>query len=299
MSRALKNCDFRSDRLFAFDEQHVEFYPISGERDYFRGLLSNPEFARDNPFLRLSLARVVSDSAIIIDEMYRCVASLRKYAKEEFINAWYKTERVDLLEKIDPLYHQRLPPTWQVLLRIEELRRPSVFRPTPGFFGSSSSHAVGGMGAGAAMSAALVAVAVFDTRSRAELAYAALLRRDYEPSDINLVLLQEAFDSMFPEFRTADAQSLADSKGLTQLLVNRQYVPFEDSAIVCAGPYANNLIRSMETGASSSKRLADSGMPNDRGQLYLERIRDGGILMTVGSIPPSEVSFFEREWSNE
>lgn len=122
----LQKFDYIHDRLFAFDEQQVEFYHVAEEQTYFKQLLGDFDFSERNPFLRLSLAKAVSAPDVLVDEVYRCVDSLSRFADQRFIDEWYKRERENLLKEIDASYYSRLPESWKVLLQLHQAKKPAV-----------------------------------------------------------------------------------------------------------------------------------------------------------------------------
>ncbi len=299
LTAKLKTFDYRRDRLFAFEEHEVAFYHAAEEHEYFGQLLRDSHFSKDNPFLRFSLAKTIFTPDSIIDELYRCVANLSHFAHEEFIDNWYGRERAAILNKIDVQYHLRLPVIWKVLLLIEQARRPAVGRPQQGFFGRSSSPS-GGSAAGAAMSTALVVVSVFKTRTSAEYAYRLLLERNYDYKDVNLLLLERSFESLFPELREGRSgiNDDVDPTSLAGLLLYREYADLSNSRIVCAGPHAKQFagMRDAAVHADLIAGLTASGLSEDQARLCEQGIRHGGILMGVSSVSDADEWYFENEW---
>ena len=290
--------DYKNDRLFAFDEHDVDAYHVVEELDYFKQLLRNPSFSKNNPFLRLSLAKVIAAPQVLSEELYNCVTNLSFSAdREEFIDHWYKREREQLLSKIDPRDQWALPKTWRVLLLIQQARKPIVARPRGGFFSNSLSQSIG-HGVGAAMGAALVVVAMFNTRPNFEYAYQLLLERNYDYRDVSLLLLQRTFEVLFPEFQERHPDPDIDEKSLSKLFLDSEHVDLSGLKVICAGPYAKNFGGVAATGPTANliEGLTAAGLSETQARLFEEGIKHGGILMGVSSVREGEAWYFENEW---
>ncbi len=294
--------DYRFYRLFAFSEEDVTIYHVANQAAYFSHLLSDPEFSSNNPFLRFSLAKVVSQPAVLIDELYNCVATLRR-TSEEFLDVWYERQREALLSSIDKEYQFFFPPTWKVLIRIQELRRPAVTRAGHSFI-TAPAQSSGGSATGAAMGTALVAVALLSTRASLESAYQLLLDRNYSYRDIGILMAHPAFLTMFPELQGSSPTHQPDPKSVLSVFEDREYARVGDLKIVCAGPYARNfggvrtdmMSQGTDMMANPLIGLTAAGFTEDQAQTYVDGLRHGKILMGVASVPDSDATFFSNDW---
>ncbi len=296
VTQQLSNFDYRRHRLFALSEQELEIYSSVDQRAYFEWALSNAEFSRENPFLRLSLAKATGITALLLDELYGCVVHLLRNTNEEFIDHWYATERVIVLERIDPTDSYRVPPNWKVLLRVQQAKRPVIARPGNQFLTRSTVVGIGGTGA--AMGLGLVVVAMFDNRLKAERAYQLLLKRNYDPSDVHVLLLQETFNSWFPELQTEHLEPEVEEHSLSRLLRSHERAKLGETEIVYTGRYAKNFggIAADQDLADIVKGLTAAGLSEERARVLEAGLKDGGILIGVSSVPDYDTSYFENDW---
>lgn len=301
VAKKLQDFDYERDRLFAFNEEELVFYEVAREREWFSHVLQDSRLSDDNPFLRLALAKIVSSPNLLLDELYRCVASLtRTKAADEFIDDWYAKEKESVLRKMDPQHHFRVPATWKRLLRIRESSRPIVSRPEPTFFSQSGSQQWGGSSAGAAMGTALVVVTTFNNRANAERAYRLLHDRKYDARDVSLLLLEQTFKVAFPELQDEAHISELDiaPDSLVKLLIAAESAKVGDTKIVCAGPYAKNFGGITVDGIPGNliTGLTSSGLSDAQAQVCDERLKHGSILMGVNSVREDDAWYFENQW---
>lgn len=296
----LQDFDYNRDRLFAFNEHDLVLYKVAHEREWFSQVLQDPRLSDDNPFLRLALAKIVSSPDVVLEELYKCVVFLSRKSPDEFIDAWYAKEKESVLHQMDPHHHFRVPANWKRLLQIQQLSRPIVARPRSKFFSQSGSQQWGGASAGAAMGTALVVVTTFNTRTNAEHAYRLLHDRNYDVRDVSLLLLEQTFESAFPEFRSDGQISVNEipNDSLAKLLIAREYAKLGDTKIVCAGPYAKNFggITVEGTSADLVAGLTSSGLTDEQAQICDERLKHGSILMGVNSVREDDAWYFENQW---
>jgi hypothetical protein len=299
----LHGFNYQTHRLFAFSEKDVSSYYAPSEAAYFSQLLADPEFSATNPFLRFSFAKVVSEPTVLIEELYNCVATLRR-TSEEFLDTWYERQREALLSSIDKENQFFFPPTWKVLLRIQELRRPAVTRAGHSFI-SAPAQSGGPAATGAAMGTALVAVALLSTRTSLESAYQLLLDRNYSYRDIGILMAHPAFLTMFPELQgSSPTHHQPDPQSVLSVFEDREYARIGDLKIVCAGPYARNfggvsadmMTQGADLVANPLIGLTAAGLSDGQAQTYVEGLRHGKILMGVASVPDSDASFFSNDW---
>lgn len=103
--------DYEKDLLFGVSAEDVRCFPLSEKSRFYKELLADSEFARQSPFLRLSLAKEIGISQLVRSEFLKCAISL--YNKQaEFAIAWYELERNRFLQQFrDSLPSKRLPKT--------------------------------------------------------------------------------------------------------------------------------------------------------------------------------------------
>lgn len=297
LASTLRYFDYRVNRLFALSEKDVTYYDVDSEAQYFSDLLADPDFSNTNPFLRFSLAKVISQPFVLIDELYNCVAAVRRTSAEEFVDSWYKQQREELLSSIDAKYHYLLPSTWKVLTRIQESKHPLVMRAGLSFIPSTSDSS--GAGTGAAMATALVAVALFNRRSSLESAYQLLKKKNYSYRDVGILLARPTFVSMFPELQPESSGTYyqPDEDSVAWVLEDYESAKLGNLEIVCAGPYAKNF------GGMNTNMMVDpvaglkaAGFNEDQAQIYVEGIKHGRVLMGIASVSEGDAAFFLNDW---
>lgn len=92
LSHALKEFDYGTHRLFAFDQDSVLAYPASNEREFFIRVLQDPRLSHQNPFLRLSLAKATGRSFVINKELPACVSEIAERTPH-YLNTWIDEEK--------------------------------------------------------------------------------------------------------------------------------------------------------------------------------------------------------------
>lgn len=117
IKEALKEFDYLNDRLFAFDTELVNSYAIDYEAEYFTHLLRDRTFAKNNPFLRLALAKATNNISLLIRELGACVSRLLEVTPH-LTDTWYAQQIHTLSQQLNPLDQFLIPETWKVLLDI-------------------------------------------------------------------------------------------------------------------------------------------------------------------------------------
>jgi hypothetical protein len=68
----IKDFDYRKHALYLVAENTIKCYEIRKADIFFRELLEDSSFSKDNPFLRLSIAQSLHDFALIFEELNGC-----------------------------------------------------------------------------------------------------------------------------------------------------------------------------------------------------------------------------------
>lgn len=110
----LKKFDYQNDRLFGFSKREVDLYAIDRESEYFTGLLANPSFSSENPFMRLSLAKAIGDGDLLMREIGRCAIHVQNTVPG-FTDNWYEKQRQMLAKDSNSFSGFFLPDTKQDL----------------------------------------------------------------------------------------------------------------------------------------------------------------------------------------
>ena len=97
LTKLLKDFDYRKDSLFALDPEDVKFYAVQDEKDFFKGLLADEDFASTNPFLRLSLAEATKDFLLVRKELRPCENFLEENSPH-LAPTWKLEKKIALLE---------------------------------------------------------------------------------------------------------------------------------------------------------------------------------------------------------
>lgn len=74
--------DYRRQRLFAISEEDIKCYDAKEEASFFTELLEDKKFFRDEPFVRISLAKGTQDSSLLYYELDSCKRYLKKNNRE-------------------------------------------------------------------------------------------------------------------------------------------------------------------------------------------------------------------------
>ena len=105
LTKKLSRFNCSKHKLFAFSENQIEYYPLQEEKNYFQDLLKNKNSPIEDPFLRLSLAKVTEDTKIILSEIRRCtIHFLENYQDdqddqellEELLVSWYQNQKTEI-----------------------------------------------------------------------------------------------------------------------------------------------------------------------------------------------------------
>ncbi len=115
LRETLKDFDYLNERLFAFNEDSVISYAIDNETDYFIQLLQDNSFSKENPFLRLSLAKATNDIHLLIQELGTSLLRIIKLAPR-LTETWYARQIYTLSQQLHPLDQLIIPETWKDLL---------------------------------------------------------------------------------------------------------------------------------------------------------------------------------------
>lgn len=99
LRRSLYGFDYRRQRLFALEEDRILSYSVEREREFFLTLLEDPQFSRDNPFLRLSLAKSSRKASAIARELSSCVYELSRRASH-YLDDWIDEEKQSVITKV-------------------------------------------------------------------------------------------------------------------------------------------------------------------------------------------------------
>jgi hypothetical protein len=99
--------DYCKDRLYAVSESDIRFYEVANQLKFFRDLLLNKEFARDDPFLRISLAEDIEDPYLLIHELGSCKKYLEESHRE--LLPFFGKEKTRIHEIIQKLLKEQKP----------------------------------------------------------------------------------------------------------------------------------------------------------------------------------------------
>lgn len=100
LRRKLKDFNYRTDRLFAYHESDVTFFPSEHEKDFLKDFLLHSKWDREDSFLRLLLAKQTGDLPLIVREMGVCAQILLEEAPS-FVQRWCASELVEVYPQID------------------------------------------------------------------------------------------------------------------------------------------------------------------------------------------------------
>lgn len=86
---SLQSFDFLTHRLFAISKHDIRFYYPQDETIFFTNLLKDRNFAKDNPFVRLSLAECIENTEIFYKELETCDHYIQSnYPEEVYKKIW-------------------------------------------------------------------------------------------------------------------------------------------------------------------------------------------------------------------
>jgi CheY-like chemotaxis protein len=100
LRRKLENFNYHTDRLFAYDERDVTFFPSEHEKEFLRDFLLQSKSKREDSFVRLLLAKQTRDLPLIVKEMGFCSQILLEEAPS-FARRWCVSEFVEVYAHID------------------------------------------------------------------------------------------------------------------------------------------------------------------------------------------------------
>jgi len=123
ITKALQNFLYRTQRLFAFEANHVVRYTISEEREFFTKLLKDSLTGSHNPFQRLALAKATRDADVVLREITACAENLRA-TTPALLPTWYQHERASAVKA--GLDDHTLPSDAAVLLGGPGFDQPKV-----------------------------------------------------------------------------------------------------------------------------------------------------------------------------
>jgi hypothetical protein len=83
--------------LYGLSETDVRMFKLEEEVDFYKDLLSDADFAPENPFSRLSAAHSTGDKDYILNEIKGCMTFLLEEAPE-YLSSWYRSE-MDILRR--------------------------------------------------------------------------------------------------------------------------------------------------------------------------------------------------------
>jgi len=120
LTKEIGKFDHNNHRLFGFSNYKVEKYPIDYEDKYFKTLLLNQNFAKTNPFIRLSLAKRIGETQTLFQEIFLCALHLRA-TSPSFLNTWYENQYQQIYQTYPNSVFLSFPENWEV---IEEILIP-------------------------------------------------------------------------------------------------------------------------------------------------------------------------------
>jgi hypothetical protein len=86
----LEKFDYRKHKLFAKDENNVEFYEVEDETYFFVKFLIDKSFSKDNPFVRVSYAKATGIKDLVDREKENYEQYLNEYSKNREKKFWEK-----------------------------------------------------------------------------------------------------------------------------------------------------------------------------------------------------------------
>jgi|LakMenEpi03Aug12_release.lakeMendotaPanAssembly.Ray.scaffolds.fasta_scaffold348401_1 hypothetical protein len=108
--------DYRRQRLFAISEEDIKPYDAEKEVSFFTQLLDDKDFFRDEPFVRISLAKGTQDSYLLYHELGSCKLYLQEY----------NPELLPFLEKEEAKFRENYP-DFQLLDKNRERMRSRIY----------------------------------------------------------------------------------------------------------------------------------------------------------------------------
>jgi CheY-like chemotaxis protein len=80
-----------TQRLFALSQSELRVYEVKYRTNFYLALLGSPEFSKQNPYLRLSMAKTTGDREIIQRELAPCWSELKSISSE-LVDLWYTSD---------------------------------------------------------------------------------------------------------------------------------------------------------------------------------------------------------------
>jgi hypothetical protein len=101
----LEKFDYRKHKLFAKDENNVEFYEVEDETYFFVKLLIDKSFSKDNPFVRVSYAKSTGIKHLIDREKENYEQYLKTKSKDREKKFWEKYKSFTVEDTTSSLFN--------------------------------------------------------------------------------------------------------------------------------------------------------------------------------------------------
>jgi hypothetical protein len=101
----LEKFDYRKHKLFAKDENNVEFYEVEDETYFFVKLLIDKSFSKDNPFVRVSYAKATGIKDLIDREKENYEQYLKTKSKDREKKFWEKYKNFTVEDTTSSLFN--------------------------------------------------------------------------------------------------------------------------------------------------------------------------------------------------
>jgi CheY-like chemotaxis protein len=109
------------DRLFALSQDDLRIYSARARSQFYLKLLRSPGFARDNPYLRFALAKVVGDNNTIQHELASCRIDLLSVSPD-LPDMWYSSISDFKRENVRTLKSARRKKICRILVVEDDVR---------------------------------------------------------------------------------------------------------------------------------------------------------------------------------
>lgn len=316
---ALRNlADFNpsKQRLFALNREDVKSYAIDDEQRIFLALLKQKFFSSNNPFFRLSLAKIVNRPSILLREISLCARHIY-LSSPEMLDSWYLGQLDSLREHVSEDVYAALPSNWRDLHSVPSSGGGSVDSDHVSTDSSESdSDKRYAYGAGAAMARMPVATGLFKSREGFEFGCQTLVVRGYSLNQVNIMMSESTLASAFPEVTEVTEESKTAlsaeedawwnagndfSEQIVNTITDGSVFSFQDYRVFISGPLQRLLSDPESQGQRVPSNLTElfvgEGLPGGVIRQYESGIAKGSIAILMNPKNKEQEGEIHEEWA--